>query len=115
MNTEIFEVKMTAEEIDNATNKISEYICDFNYYGELDKVLNNGILLECYKNSQNNYEKLQIYRIINNENSSNDVVKKFVNQTFHVDNDYLFQLNPCIYEIIPNYIIDKCNEDLGIM
>lgn len=108
-------VEMTDEEINNATNKIREYINDFNYYGELDKVLNKGILIECYKNSQNNYEKLQIYRIINNENSSNDVVKKFVNQTFHVDNDYLFQLNPCIYEIIPHYIIDECNKDLNLV
>ncbi|EOU2013940.1 hypothetical protein C4D22_05065 [Clostridium perfringens] len=108
-------VEMTDEEINNATNKIREYINDFNYDIELDKILNKDILIECYKNSRNNYEKLQIYRIINNENSSNDIVKKFVNQTFHVDNDYLFQLNPCTYEIIPQYIVDECDKDLNLL
>jgi hypothetical protein len=37
---------------------------------------------------------------------------KFINETFHIENDYLFQLNPRDYEIIPNYIIEECNKDL---
>lgn len=105
-------VDMTQEEIERATHSIRNFISDFDYYNELDKVLNNDTLIKCYENSNNNYEKLQIYRIINNDNSSNSVVKKFVNKTFHIDNDYLFQLNPCKYEVIPQYIIDECDKDL---
>ena len=57
---------------------------------------------ELYQNSGSNYEKLQIYRIMFNENSSNSVIKKFVNEAFHIENDYLFQLNPCEYDTVPN-------------
>ena len=58
------------------------------------------------------YEKLQIYRIMFNENSSNSVIKKFVNEAFHIENDYLFQLNPCEYDTVPQYIIDECDKDI---
>ena len=53
---------------------------------------------DSYNESTSNYEKLQIYRIIFNENNGNRVVRKFVNETFHVENDYLFQLNPREYD-----------------
>jgi len=49
-----------------------------------------------------------------NENNTNNVIRKFVNETFHVENDSLFQLNPVEYEIIPNYIIEECDSDLGL-
>ncbi|WP_194191203.1 hypothetical protein [Clostridium chrysemydis] len=106
------DVLMDDDEIEEATYKIKEFIDDFNYDTELDRLLSNDILMNAYINSKNNYEKLQIFRVIKNENSSNDIIKKFVNETYHVDNDYLFQLNPFDYEIIPDYIIEECNNDL---
>lgn len=61
-----------------------------------------------------NYEKLQIYRILmeGKENDENRVLRKFINETFHIENDYLFQLNPCKYELIPEYIIKLCNKEI---
>ena len=47
-----------------------------------------------------------------NENSSNSVIKKFVNEAFHIESDYLFQLNPCEYDTVPQYIIDECDKDI---
>lgn len=70
------------------------------------------VLKELYQNSESNYEKLQIYRIMINENSANSVIKKFVNEAFHIENDYLFQLNPCEYDTVPQYIIDECDKDI---
>jgi hypothetical protein len=72
-------------------------------------------MLELYRNSGSNYEKLQIYRIIFDEdkNSGNAVVKKFVNETFHIENDYLFQLNPRKYDTVPQYIIEECDKDIA--
>ncbi|MGB3368624.1 MAG: hypothetical protein WBA54_14105, partial [Acidaminobacteraceae bacterium] len=70
------------------------------------------VLINIYNNTTNNYEKLQIYRIINNANNENRVVSKFVNETFHIENDYLYQLNPCNYQTIPHYIIKECDLDI---
>ena len=103
---------MTASEIDNATAEISQYITGFDYNQQYLRTQNIQMLIDAYHNSRSNYEKLQIYRILYNENHENAVVKKFVNETFHVENDFLFQLNPSEYETIPQYIIEECNTDI---
>lgn len=104
---------MTDEEIKNATNTIrGEYISDFEYDVEYQKTQDKELLKEIYRNSGSNYEKLQIYRIMFNENSSNSIIKKFVNESFHIENDYLFQLNPCEYDTVPQYIIDECDKEV---
>lgn len=104
---------MTQEEIEKATVEIKdEYIADFDYDQEYQKTQNVSMLRTLYQNSGSNYEKLQIYRIMFNENSSNSVIKKFVNEAFHIENDYLFQLNPCEYDTVPQYIIDECDKEV---
>lgn len=103
---------MTQEEIIQAEISIREYIPFFNYDTEYEKTQDVAFLVALYNESTSNYEKLQIYRIIFNENNGNRVVRKFVNETFHVENDYLFQLNPREYDTIPQYIIDECDKDI---
>jgi hypothetical protein len=69
-----------------------------------------------YKQSSNNYEKLHIYRIFfagSDESIQSDVIKKFINQAFHIENDYIYQLNPAMFQTVPHYIIDECNKYLG--
>lgn len=106
---------MTEIEIDKGTKIIQNKISSFNYLVEYNKIRDVNRMVKIYRNSKNNYEKLQIYRIINSDNSDNDVIRKFVNETFHVENDYIFQLNPFKYEIIPQYIIDECNKDIDLL
>lgn len=103
---------MSEDEINEAIIAIREYIPDFDYHYELRRANNEEELLMVYRNSRSNYEKLQIYRIRYNENSSNPVVKKFVNETFHVENDFIFQLNPSVYDTVPWYIINICDQDM---
>lgn len=103
---------MTASEIAAATAEIGQYITGFDYNQQYLRTQNTQTLSDAYHNSGSNYEKLQIYRILYNENHENPVVKKFINETFHVENDFLFQLNPSEYETIPQYIIEECDEDI---
>ena len=102
---------MTTEEIKKATEEICEYIKGFDYVNEYEKVSSREKLIEVYRKTDSNYEKLQIYRIIHDEEKyDNPVVKKFVNELFHVENDFLFQLNPKDYDTVPQYIIDECEK-----
>lgn len=103
---------MTASEIADATAEIGQHITGFDYNQQYLRTQNTQTLIDAYHTSGSNYEKLQIYRILYNENHENPVVKKFVNETFHVENDFLFQLNPSEYETIPQYIIEECDEDI---
>lgn len=103
---------MTNDEIQKATKEIQKYIETFSYESCLNKICDTESMKHLYDEATNNYEKLQIFRLINNENSSNKVIKKFVNETFHLENDYLYQLNPFKYQTIPQYIIDECTNEL---
>lgn len=106
---------MTAEEIESGVDEIKKYISNFDYNEEYIKIIDDKYLIMLYETASNNYEKLQIYRILT-ENMPNEaenrILRKFINETFHIENDYLFQLNPCKYELIPEYIVNECNEEI---
>lgn len=105
---------LTEDEIQHATGKIRDFLSDFDYFEYLKKITDLEFMLDLYKKSNSNYEKLQIYRIINDwKDHENVVIMKFINETFHIENDYLFQLNPREYELIPNYVIEECNKELS--
>ena len=104
------ESEMTEIEIQSATKIIKKSIPDFTDYNEIYECLTDKLyVIEQYENALSNYEKLQLYRIIN-PNADNNVLRKFVNETYHLENDYLFQLNPRKYSTIPQYIINVCDE-----
>lgn len=105
---------MTANEISSAITEICKYVPDFDYDTEYKKTQDNNQLITIYNGSKSNYEKLQIYRILyDGKKIENRVLQKFINETFHTENDYLFQLNPQQYDTVPQYIIDACDEDIN--
>lgn len=105
---------MTEDEINDATTFIMDYVSDFDYATDYSAVQDKLLILALYRDASSNYERLMLYRIINNDKEiiNNNVIRKFYNETFHAENDYIFQLNPLKYEIVPPYVIRKCNEDI---
>ncbi len=71
-------------------------------------------MVDVYNKSLNGYEKLQILRIINGEftksDDFSDTFKKFINESYHIENDFIFQLNPTKYDLVPEFIIEECDE-----
>lgn len=106
------ETPMSPFEINDATIKIKEKINSFNYQTLLEKVSDRAAMIAAYKAAGNNYEKLQLFRVINNDNHENDVVKKYINESFHIENEYIMQLNPHKYDFVPEHIIDECDKSL---
>ena len=37
----------------------------------------------------------------------NDIVRKFVNEAYHIENEYLFGLDPVQFDIVPAFVIEK--------
>lgn len=102
---------MSNEEIIESERIINEnYIPNFSFGEQIQRVTDTNAMKILYENCNCNYEKLQIFRIIFNNISLEDVVKKFINETYHIENDYLFQLDPSEYDTITNYIIHICDE-----
>jgi ABC-type dipeptide/oligopeptide/nickel transport system ATPase subunit len=104
---------MMQNDIEEATEEIKSKIEEeFCYSSCYKKIIDDDEIKRLYHESNNNYEKLQIYRILFNENNETRVIRKFVNETFHIENDYIYQLNPFKYQTIPHYIIKECDIDI---
>ena len=104
---------MTATELTTSTTSIQKHINNFDYSRIVTRMKDNPALTALYKTS-NNYEKLQIFRVIHTDNHDNLVIKKFINESYHIENEHITQLNPHKYEIVPNFIIDECNNFLSL-
>ncbi len=103
------EINLTKEEIEKATTEIKIKLPSFNYNSILNKFKDNDLMKRSYHNAKYNYEKLQIFRIFHSEIHDNDIINKFINEAFHIENEYIMQINPCKYEIVPSYIIEECD------
>ncbi len=103
------DIAMDEEEIESATAIIQEAIPTFNYDEQLQRVNDEALLKSIYNSCQNNYEKLQLFRIIYEERHPSDIIQKFINETYHIENEYVSQLNPKKYEITPEFIIEECD------
>lgn len=107
--------EMTATEIATATADIAQQIPGFDYARIYTRAHDLSQMIPLYKTLQSNYERIQLYRIINHGNFSDTVFKKFVDEVYHIENDNLFQLNPAEYPTIPDYIIQLCNNHVDLM
>ncbi len=109
------EDNMTPQDIAIAEQSIDPYIPWFTYTTYLQLATNDVQMRALFDDTElSNYERLQIYRIIKwQDNHPDKIIRKFINESYHIENDDLFQLNPCQFETIPNYIIDLCTSDLS--
>ncbi len=106
-------VMLGPDEIEIASDEIRKKVPDFNYT-EILRQLNIDIQIkDLYRKATSNFEKLELFRILTAEAVGNSVLRKYINETFHIENDYVMQLNPIKYQVIPYFIIDQCDKELG--
>jgi ABC-type phosphate/phosphonate transport system ATPase subunit len=104
---------MTNDEIKKGFYEVRRRIKGFDYYKILKVITDDSKMKEIYLNSKNNYEKLHLYRIIFDDKLdeiTTDVIKKFINESFHIENNYIYQLNPRYFQLIPHYVIEECDK-----
>lgn len=103
---------MTHQEIQDGCDDILVLIPEFDYQVLLELISSDQKLVDLYSDAESNYEKLHLYRILfdgKDDGVDSDVVKKFINEAFHIENDYIYQLNPREFQTVPHFIIEKCN------
>jgi hypothetical protein len=104
---------MTALESANTTAEIQKELPSFDYATLYAVVVDEALMKAAYEAALNGYERLQLFRIICNDNHGNNVVKKYINEAFHIENEQIVQLNPHAFDWIPDYIIAECDQALG--
>jgi hypothetical protein len=101
----------------SAESYIKEYMPLFSYEDALPQ-LNQRELLKRYLSESNQYIKLCLLRayITQNEDASerlrrdNYALLKFLNETHHIENDYLYSLDVRRFNIVPGYYIEAADK-----
>ena len=88
--------------------EISSHLEGFSYSDILERVVDTDAMKLLYANSVNGYEKLQVFRLLGLD-VENTVIKKFINETYHIENEFVSQLDPAEFDTIPEYVICECN------
>lgn len=106
------DIELTKEEVEEATEDIQEYIPEFNYVKLLSELRNTKALTARFHCTDVGYEKVQLFRIMSTLHpvalKGDDVFTKFVNETYHIENEYVMQLNPRDFDAVPEYVIAAC-------
>jgi ABC-type Mn2+/Zn2+ transport system ATPase subunit len=107
------EIEMTSEEIGQALVGIRKFIPDFDYAAVLSIIKSKSEMDRRFRGSTVGYDKLQLFRIYKEAHhiaeSGDEIFQKFVNESFHIENEYLMQLNPHKFDNIPEYVMQECD------
>ncbi|PQJ27445.1 AAA family ATPase [Rubritalea profundi] len=102
---------ISPDEFDCGVAIIEAKFGTFDYQQELDDICNNSHITQRYNECDNAYEKLQIFRILNSDHS-NSIIRKFINESYHIENELICQLAPSKFNTIPQYVIDECDNHM---
>jgi ABC-type dipeptide/oligopeptide/nickel transport system ATPase subunit len=106
---------MTQDDISSGSVFIYSFIPTFSYTEILKELIDSNLLIKMYKDESCNYFKIQLFRLIlcidNNRSKIGDkTLIKYIDETYHVENDYLYNLDFREFEMIPDFIIKKCDD-----
>lgn len=105
-------IPLGEEQRKQATIEIRDVIPAFDYDELLGQLRDPKILKAKFEATNVGYEKVQIFRIastIDPESPGGDAaLRKFVNESYHIENEYVMQLNPREFDAVPEHIIQAC-------
>lgn len=107
------EKPLPKEETNKGIEEIKTYIKDFDYDEAVKKGRDKAYLRDLYNKVSSRFEKILIFRYMHANGWFKplpNIIRKFMNEAFHVENDYLCQLNPECYEVIPDSQIQLFDE-----
>lgn len=111
--TDAGDVAMTTEEVGIAVAGIKEFIPDFDYDAVLAIINDRAEMKRRFQVANVGYDKLQLFRIYKEvhqpADDGDDILQKFVNESFHIENEYVMQLNPHKFDNVPEYVVHECD------
>lgn len=103
---------LESSKLDKGITDIVNRISGFDYETILGRLQSKETLKELYDNCSNGYEKLQVFRLFKDINVDSSVLQKFINETYHIENEFICQLDPTKYDLIPEYVVNACDKCL---
>ncbi len=107
------DVTMGPHEIAKAETGIKQHIPSFSYASILATIKDSAGMINRFMGATTGYDKLQLFRIFKDIHPSakeeqDSILQKFVNESFHIENEYVMQLNPHKFDNVPEYIVQEC-------
>ncbi len=111
------DIPMSSSDISKAEAFIQSYITDFTYSTYTSSVFNKADVIKLFREEKNDYYRLQVFRVLlaltNLRSKIDDPILKYIDEQFHVENDYIFYLDFNRYNIVPDFVLPKCIEFLN--
>lgn len=118
LKTATGDVPMTAVEISKAELGIKKMIPNFDYLAVLAIINDKAEMKHRFQISTIGYDKFQLFRIYKQVHDplggSDGILKKFVNESFHIENEYVMQLNPHKFDNVPEYVVQECDRLISL-
>ena len=107
-------LKFTEEEFEKAQNIIKNYIENFDYDRIVKNYYNKEYILKEFFEESNNYIKSQLFReyleVSEERKNLDNNLLKFIDEIYHIENDYIFTIDLIKFDTIPDYIMEKIND-----
>lgn len=101
-----------------ASTNIAKVIPGFSYDNLLAQLKDGEVLRAKFEDTNVGYEKVQLFRIasaLTPDAAAGDAAfRKFVNESYHIENEYVMQLNPRKFDAVPEHVVQACAELLGV-
>ena len=85
---------------------------EFDYAAVLAIINDKAEMKRRFQDANVGYDKLQLFRIykeVHQHQGGDDILQKFVNEAFHIENEYVMQLNPHRFDNVPEYVVQECD------
>lgn len=102
---------MSEEEKAAAEAEVQKMLPAFNYDALVAQANDAAVMKQKFAETDVGYEKIQLFRVIKGKHQD-DVISKFINESYHIENEYVMQLNPHKFESVPEYVVDECEKAL---
>lgn len=104
---------MKTAEIFNGVANIEAIVGEsINYNDLLETIKDPTKMLAIFDASSSNYEKLQLARIATEACTDDKVLKERMDESVHVGNGFLYQLDPTRFELVPSQLVERCRDEI---
>ncbi|MEG7405119.1 AAA family ATPase [Pseudomonas aeruginosa] len=114
LKSAVGDIAMNAEQIASAEAGIKKFIPTFDYSAVLAAIKDKAEMKRRFTEATVGYDKIQLFRIFKEVHGSangeqDGILQKFVNESFHIENEYVMQLNPHKFDNVPEYVVLECD------
>lgn len=97
-------------------DKIRESIPGFDYDKLVSELKDPVVVKAKFDATDVGYEKVQLFRTLlaaeNHAKLDDQAFQKFVNESYHIENEYVMQLDPREFDAVPEHVVLKCKSIL---